>query len=209
MGEKEVIEMNIILTILAILLAPLVALRVSGWLDKKREAEKRKMDIFRTLMATRATGMNPQHVEALNRIDIEFYGKSKKLKGVQEAWKNYHDHLHLGQPAESAIDEKDSEKKAKLETEWKVWTKDREELLTKLLYQMAQYFGYEFDEVHIKRGHYIPKLYGDIEMELMFIRKSLVKIFEHKAFFPIFALVAEAPPPEELKAMLEEKETKK
>jgi hypothetical protein len=175
MDEKEVIEMNTFLTILAILSAPLVALQVSMWLDKEREAKKRKMDIFGTLMATRATGMNPQHVEALNRID-----------------------------------EKDSGKKEKLDAEWKAWTLKKEDLLTDLLYEMAQYFGYEFDKVHIKRGHYIPKLYGDIEMELMIIRKSLVKIFEHKAFFPIFALVAEAPAPNELKPMLDkmQEETK-
>ena len=193
--------MDTILMILAILLAPVVAIQVSVWLDKRREAEKRKLDIFRSLMATRLTPTYPQHVEALNRIDIEFYGKSKKLRGVQEAWKVYHDHLGAGQPAELGLEEKDSGKKEKLDKEWKDWTSKKEELLTDLLYEMAKYFGYTFDKVHIKRGHYIPRLYGDIEMEQMIIRKGLVRILEHKAVFPIFAFVAEAPAPKELEAI--------
>ncbi len=45
-----------ILTILAILLAPVIALRVNAWRDSKKEAKERKMYIFRTLMAERARG---------------------------------------------------------------------------------------------------------------------------------------------------------
>lgn len=192
--------MDTILMILAILLAPVVAIQVSVWLDKRRQAGKRKLDIFSSLMATRLTPTYPQHVEALNRIDIEFYGKSRKLRGVQEAWKVYYDHLGAGQPAERGLEE-DSTEKEKLDKEWKDWTTKKDELLTDLLYEMAKYFGYTFDKVHIKRGHYIPKLYGDIEMELMIIRKGLVRIFENKAAFPIFGLVAEAPVTKELEAM--------
>lgn len=203
--------MNTFLMVLAILLAPVVAIQVSVWLDKRREAKKRKLEIFRSLMATRLTTMYPQHVEALNRIDLEFYGRSKKLKGIQEAWKVYLDHLGVGTPPATKLEEKDPAKKERLDKKWEDWTSKKQDLLTKLLYEMARYFGYDFDEVFIKRGHYIPQLYGDIDMELNTIRKGLVRILEHKALFPIFALVAEAPVPEELKPMLDRigKETKK
>src|SRR5439155_23554849 len=62
------------LTVAAIVLAPLVALRVSVWLDRRKEKRQRQFLIFQTLMATRASGLAPEHVQALNMIDVEFYG---------------------------------------------------------------------------------------------------------------------------------------
>ena len=50
--------------------------------------------IFRTLMATRATRLSAEHVQALNGIELTFYGGGKKEKKVLEAWKAYHDHLN-------------------------------------------------------------------------------------------------------------------
>ena len=72
---KEDQTMNILLTILAVLIAPILALFLSIWWNNRQEAKKRRIDIFRTLMATRTMGLSPVHVEALNRIDVEFYGK--------------------------------------------------------------------------------------------------------------------------------------
>lgn len=62
-----------IITISAILLSPFLAVQATVWLNKKTEEKNRKMGIFRDLMATRATALSPKHVEALNRIEIEFY----------------------------------------------------------------------------------------------------------------------------------------
>ena len=84
-----------ILTIVAILVAPFLAVQASEKLSENKEIKKRKLDIFRDLMATRATGLSPKHVEALNKIDVEFYGKDKKSKDVIVAWKEYHDHLNI------------------------------------------------------------------------------------------------------------------
>ena len=63
------------LTLLAILLSPLIAVQVTERLNNSKEAKNRRIMIFGSLMATRATAMNPMHVEALNRIDIEFHSK--------------------------------------------------------------------------------------------------------------------------------------
>ena len=136
-----------VLTVLAILIAPFLAVQVSEKLNERKEARKRKMGIFSVLMATRATGLSPKHVEALNRIDIEFYGISE----VTDAWKEYND--HLSQALNIAVDNKEG---------WETWGSKREDLLVALLSEMATYLGYKFDNVHIKRGHYYPKAYGDI-----------------------------------------------
>jgi len=103
-----------ILTILAILISPLIAVQVTELLNKIKLNRQRKLDIFKDLMATRAAGLSPTHVGALNRIDIEFYGVSE----VSEAWKEYHDHLGLS---------------VNIETEdtdgWRSWTDKKEDLL--------------------------------------------------------------------------------
>ena len=164
-------------TIIAILLSPLIAVQVTEWLNKKKEAKNRKLDIFRDLMATRATGLSPKHVEALNRIDVEFYGSDKKSRDVINAWKEYLDHLNMGLKIGS--DNKEG---------WDNWSSKREDSLTNLLYNMAVFFGYEFDSVHIKRAHYYPRGFADVEAEQAIIRKGLVDIFTDKKLFPVLAM---------------------
>jgi len=133
------------------------------------------MQIFRTLMAKRATGLSPEHVEALNRIEIEFYGKDTKSKAVFDAWKEYHDHLHASARDGKLLKGEDL----------KHWASKKEELLTELLYQMALSLGYSFDKVHIKRGHYYPTAYGNLELEQMIIREGLVRIMTGESALPM------------------------
>jgi len=71
------------LAILAILAAPIVALQIQKYIEDRKEIRARKMQIFRTLMATRATRLDAKHIEALNMIDIEFFKNEK----VTEKWK--------------------------------------------------------------------------------------------------------------------------
>ncbi len=169
----------VIVNIIAILLAPLIALQISKWLERKKEAENRKMEIFRKLMVTRATGLSPIHVEALNAIDIEFSEKDEKTKAVYESWKELRDHFNVA----TNIETED-------EAGWKSWSETRENLLAELLHKMSLRMGFNFDKVDIKRGHYYPKGYGDIETEQMIIRQGLAKIFKKEAFFPVMAWVA-------------------
>ena len=86
------------LTITAILLGPIIAIRITRYLEKGRDDYARKERIFKTLMATRATRLSGDHVQALNMIDIEFYEKKKwkrngRNRAVVEAWMEYHDWL--------------------------------------------------------------------------------------------------------------------
>ena len=62
------------LTVIAILLAPFVAVHVQKRLEQGRETKERKLNVFRSLMATRGAILSPIHVEALNRIDISTGG---------------------------------------------------------------------------------------------------------------------------------------
>ena len=83
-----------VLTVISILLAPVIALQVSVRLAQKREIKNRRLDVFRSLMALRANQSNELYVNALNRIDVEFYSKDKKSKAVVEQWKLLLGHLN-------------------------------------------------------------------------------------------------------------------
>lgn len=155
------------LNVLAIVLSPLIALEISRRLDRRRAVEARRLELFRSLMATRASGLAPEHVRALNMIDVEFTGRDNKSRDVLRAWKAYVDHLNT--PAGS-----------------EVWGARREDMLVELLYNMAVALGYDFDKTHIRRTSYFPKGYGDLEWDQLQMRKSLLSVLQGKASLPIW-----------------------
>ena len=57
-----------ILMIGAVLLAPLIAVQVDKYLEKKRNKKERKLNVFKTLMATRGKILDPRHVEAPGKL---------------------------------------------------------------------------------------------------------------------------------------------
>ena len=78
------------LTIAAIVLGPFLGIWVHGKLGDRKTTYDRKLDIFKTLMATRATPLARIHVESLNRIDIEF--KEPNEKQIRDDWAELLDH---------------------------------------------------------------------------------------------------------------------
>ncbi len=160
------------LVILAIIIAPILAVRIQKFMDRRKEEKERKMHVFRTLMATRAAPLSPLHVEALNMIDIVFH----KEKRIVDAWK-----LLLDNFANYPKDPKDPNYQTKLATS----ADKSSELLTDLLYEMAKSLNYDFDKVHLKRGAYIPQGHADFELEQNFIRRSLVQLFLGQKSLPI------------------------
>ena len=80
------------LMIAAVFLGPIVAVRLTRYLDNQKEIKERKLEIFKSLMATRAYTVSWLHVEALNRIDLEF--DANRDREVVEAWKEYLDLLN-------------------------------------------------------------------------------------------------------------------
>ena len=80
------------ITVVAIIVAPIIALKVQRQSDESREARNRKMWIFKTLMANRATRWDPLCVQALNVIDLEFAGAREK--DIRDAWKELQEHYN-------------------------------------------------------------------------------------------------------------------
>ena len=67
------------LTLLAIVLGPLFGVWLARHMQDRAIYRERRMDIFRTLMRTRRTPMWPDHVGALNLVEIEFSEKGTLL----------------------------------------------------------------------------------------------------------------------------------
>jgi len=156
-----------ILMVLATAISPLIAVQVTRYLDDKNEERGRKLQIFKSLMATRAYTLSPTHVEALNRIDLEFSSKRKLEKAVLDVWQQYLD--HLGNKA-MQID---------------AWAERRVDLLVELLYAMGHALGYDFNKTQIKNGTYAPIAHGRIEEEQEKVRRYVIEVMEGKRVLPM------------------------
>jgi hypothetical protein len=170
-------ETKNLIMILAVIAGPILAVQAQKYIESIKETKNRKLRIFHALMSTRATRLAQDHVAALNMIDIAFYGKTRLgkrnqsagEKKITNAWKVYNDHLN-NKATEERID---------------TWLDKSDELFTSLLYAMAQYLGYEFDEVQLKRDCYRPIAHGDIENEQHKLRQGLVAVLDGKKSIPM------------------------
>ena len=177
--DKTGITLNI-LTIVAIVSGPIIALQIQRKLDRERDALSRKLWVFKTLMSFRGTALSPSFVQALNLIDVEFNGGDEKEKAVRNAWKVLLDHYwDLGKakdPNSDALTEKSIQLKAKL------------------LMAMGLCLGYDFDEVLVKKGSYYPTGLGDVEMEQHAIRRGVLNVLSGKGRIPVGVFEEKFPP---------------
>jgi hypothetical protein len=155
-----------IISIVAIVTGPVLALFAQRVLDHLREKRKRKHVLFYTLTTSRAIPLSLAHVQALNAIEIEFYPRKGSNKRVIDAWRIYSDHLNTTQPLDPVGGP--------------AWDLRRQDLMVDLLYEMAQSLGYDFDKVMLKRNAYHPEGLGKIDAEQAALRQAAVKVFEGK-----------------------------
>ena len=119
-------------------------------------------------MATHASRLSNDDVQALNMIDLVFYGthffdihrRSKSEQAVIDAWREYHDHLNTKSD----------------QTAVAVWNTNADELFTNLLFTIAQDVRYQFDRVQLKKGVYSPQAHGDLELDQTMIRRVALKL---------------------------------
>jgi hypothetical protein len=137
------------------LLGPILAVQAQKWLEGFREKRERRLTIFRTLMATRATNLSAAHVEALNAVPIDFY----KDKKVMDTWEEYFAHL-TNVPAGNPV-----------------WGQKRLDLFVKLLAAIGSRVGYDFNVAEMNRI-YFPTAHGEMEDEQNAIRKGLAAMLK-------------------------------
>lgn len=163
----------------AVIIGPILAVQIQKVLEQFREKKKNRLYIFRTLMSTRSQRLHRDHVQALNMIDIEFYGRkipliktryqTEKEQAVTHAWKSYNNHLN----------------KANEYPDINIWISKSDDLFTDLLYAIAQAMNYDFDKVQLQRDCYRPIAHGDLETTQANILKGLEDIFSGKTSLPM------------------------
>jgi len=151
------------LTILAIVASPFFAVFAQRFVETWSDKRNRRILLFKDLMASRGATLSPQHVQALNMIELEFPGK--KFDDVRSAWRSLHDHLG---PLPEEIDG----------DAFTLWQTKKLELADELLHTMGQKLGYKFDPVDIKKGHYTPRHYTDMEEQSLLTRHFLLEMLK-------------------------------
>ena len=159
------------LVIVAILLAPILAVQIQRWIEDYRNKKNRKEWIFRTLMATRGDPLSREHINALNMIDIEYYGDKKGAKIVTK-WREYLDHLNSF-PREGSEDQR------------KRWQETKDEILIDIIFEMSVYLQYNLERLTVKKAFYIPQAYADITLEQFVIRKGVIDILSGAKSIPM------------------------
>lgn len=160
---------------------PILAVQAQKMVERLTEARRRKLHIYRVLMATRATRLSSEHVQALNMLDVEFYEsrflgmfgyQSAKEKLVVKAWRKYLD--SLGENLEGATEETT-----------KRWLERTADEFFKLMEALGVALGYQFDTVQLKKSAYWPRAHGEAEAAQIQIRDSLAKILSGHQSFPM------------------------
>ncbi|MFN9030663.1 MAG: DUF6680 family protein [Betaproteobacteria bacterium] len=167
------------IVVAATIVGPILAVQAQKTVESFRAYRDRKLGIFNALMATRRERLNFSHVQALNGIDLAFYGRRfmgrrKTEQDVLDAWKEY---LHLlSKPADQNPN----------------WAQDRDRLFVELLVKIATDVGFRFDRVQLETGAYSPKAHGDLEEAQLELITSAAKVFAGKR--PLNLKVVEMPP---------------
>ena len=196
MLEQIAMEARDWITVIAVILGPILAVQAQKILEEIRDKRRRRLDTFKTLMATRAERLSREHVRALNMIDIEFYGRrvggtrfqTRLEKSVTNAWKNYNQHLNERQAYASL----------------EAWLKRSDELFTKLLYEMSQALHYDYDEVQLRRDCYRPEAHVTLENTQLSVLGGLQQVLNGERSIPM--AVTYFPPMEQPSGRLENEE---
>ena len=163
------------LMVLVVLAGPIIAVRITRYLDDQKEVRERKVWIFKTLMATRAANLSTSAVQALNSIDLEFDSSKPNEKRVIDAWKAYLDLLNdTSIPPEQ-------------------WGVRRRDLFVDLLHEMSRVLKFNFDKTTIKNSVYAPQAHGQIEDDNTAIRRGLRDMIEGRGAIPIQLVNANEP----------------
>lgn len=157
-----------ILIISATLLGPILAVQAQKFVEIIRERRQQKLWVFHTLMATRAARLSTEHVQALNMVDLTFYGhrlfgvqrRSKREQTVLDSWREYLDHLDTHFDSDQASN----------------WRTRGEELFINLLHGIAVDVGFTFDRVQLKKHIYSPVAHGRLEEEQEKLRHLAIKV---------------------------------
>jgi len=168
------------LTIAAIIAAPITALWVQRKGDDRRASKTRREAIFRVLWTNRARPAYLARVDALNMIDVEFFGEQK----IIDAWADLFAHYKTDYQADG-ISEAEQ-------------TRRQIEKYATLLYEISQSLGYKIGKTHIRDDIYRPDIHNEfdaIDLQTRRLTRDILAEIAKKDALPVrFLSTPEKPP---------------
>lgn len=175
MRITDVINFAILIaTIVAIVYGPIKAVEMTRQKDRDRDHEARKRQILAALMRTRRITMHPDHVGALNQIQLEFL----EHPSVITAYRNYIANLSEQVPLPGNALEN--------------FLNRRNDLFFDLLHEVSLVVGLTIDRRDLDRLSYVPLGWQTEEDEVRSFRRSVIETLEGRR--PLYVAPFHAPP---------------
>lgn len=162
---------------------PVIAVQVQKLVERLREGADRRERVFLNLMATRQARLSPDHVRALNNIDLAFYGtrvlwlflwRSQKYQAVLDCWGHYR--AHLSPPAHERSTQQDAQVRFHTRAD---------ELFVNLLESLAAATGYKFNRASLQSGSYSPEAHDFLEQQQAALRAGVISVLAGERAIPM------------------------
>jgi len=160
---------NTVGIMIATFIGPIAAVIITRWVDRLRDKDKRRLEIFRSLMRTRRMPLSAEHVSAINAVEIEF----PKDPSVITALRNLIEHFETGYGENKTLDE------------LKAANDKTDALRTTLISKIAEVLGYKFEQMEIHRGGYTPRGWGLEFDEQTAVRQGLAALLSGQRVLPV------------------------
>jgi hypothetical protein len=142
---------------------PIAAVIVTRLIDKRRAQRDRQLEVFRALMRTRKNAIQPDHVNALNLVEIEFSNAAPVLAAYRDLMR----HINSG----GVVDDQ--------------WFNKHRSFLTKLLSAMATELRYKIEQLDVFEGGYYPAGWGQEGEQQLAMRLGLLELLSGKRSLPV------------------------
>ena len=180
--------------IVAVFTGPGAAVFIARELEKLGQKHSRRLSLFRSLMATRRTPTSPEHVTALNTIEVEFYREKEVIISFKK-------HMDL-MPEQPRIESErvdfsnmSEEEVRKRNNYYELRIGNlRQDSLASLLHSISKSIGMPMDKHDVFRGGYHPEAFANMEMEQRAIRNFVIGLALHERSVPVTAYAPPAPP---------------
>lgn len=149
----------------ATLLSPFVAVQATEFLRRRTAEADERRRVFHTLMSTRGARLAPDHVMALNRIDLAF--PANRYSVVADSWAIYLRHLNT--PHDNTPQGND------------LWGKETFRLFHAMLKQMANAIGTPFPDSILQYNAYFPTGYADAEIRQRDLQIATLEVMKGNA----------------------------
>ncbi|UPT99180.1 hypothetical protein J4G48_0014510 [Bradyrhizobium barranii subsp. apii] len=160
----------LVITAVAIVVGPIVAVQITLRFEEKREKRRRKYDTFHALMRTRRVTLSADHVTALNVIQTEFHDDDR----VIAAYKKYID--NLGGPALPPGSSNEVIRH---------FVDERDDTFNEMMFEIGKHLGFALDKRELAKYSYAPQAWVNMEAEQNSLRQFALELLQGKRPMPI------------------------